>query len=139
MSTPLRADDAEFLRAFEAAEIPCTEWDHAAHVRMAWTMLRSAPLPEATDRVRTALRRIMAAYGIVEGPEQGYHETLTVAWLRVVHARLGDHHDAAAFLADHPALLDKRYLLRHYSRALLLSAHARHGFGEPDLAPLDGG
>ena len=40
-----------------------------------------------------------------------------------------------AFLAAHPALLDKRLLARHYSAALLSAAAARTGWVDPDLTP----
>jgi hypothetical protein len=70
---------------------------------------------------------------------QKYHETITVAWARIVA-----HHVAAdpavcdfdAFVTRYPALLDKTLLARHYSGAALGSATARADWVAPDLVPL---
>jgi hypothetical protein len=40
-----------------------------------------------------------------------------------------------AFARRHPALLDKRLLIRHYRSATLATDHARHGWAEPDVVP----
>jgi hypothetical protein len=41
----------------------------------------------------------------------------------------------AAFADRHPALLDKRLLVRHYRSSTLAAPEARHGWVEPDLQP----
>ncbi|SFO53634.1 hypothetical protein SAMN04489713_10726 [Actinomadura madurae] len=43
--------------------------------------------------------------------------------------------DFAVFIDRHPALLDKRLLIRFYRPTTLASTQARTGWVEPDLAP----
>jgi hypothetical protein len=123
--------DETFLRRFEAASLPSLH--HRDHVRVVFAYARRGGVEHAVTRAREGLRRFAAAHG-----EPGrYHDTLTVAWARVVghHAvATGDEFDA--FLAAHPRLLERDLLSAHYSRARLFSATARAGFVEPDLLAL---
>jgi GrpB-like predicted nucleotidyltransferase (UPF0157 family) len=133
-----RMSDDEFLAAFERGRIPKIEWNHAAHVRMAWLYLRRHGLEVSVPLVREGIRRFNAAMG---GPPTAYHETVTVAYLRLVQARLsqaGCPTTWERFAAAHPELLDRRepLLLRHYSRELIESPRAREEFVEPDLRAL---
>jgi hypothetical protein len=126
--------DAEFLAAFEAAAIPRPGWTHEAHVRMAWLYLTRFPPDEALERVRVGIRRLNAVIGSADG----YHETITVAFVRVIAARLAPGEDYAAFRDRNPELFDRTLasLLRHYTKERLHSPEARRNFLPPDLAPL---
>src|SRR5204863_5727478 len=69
--------------------------------------------------------------------DRGYHETMTQAWMRLVHFTLqefGPKESADAFLDEHTQLLSKRALRFFYSRERIVSAEAKHEFVEPDLA-----
>ncbi len=130
--------DAEFLRAFEECTLPASAWTHQAHVRMAWLYLRAHPLPEGLSRARDGIQRYNAA---VLKKENAYHETITCAYVRLVHDRMrmnGAVKDFASFCTHAPDLLDRTLtaLLRHYRRETLFSDEARAGFVEPDLASL---
>ena len=131
--------DDEFLRAFEDCSIPKASWTHEAHVRMAWLYLRRRPLDEVVPFVRRAIQR----YNTSLGNTEGYHETITVAYLRLIDALID--RDApggtfASFSTAHPTLLDRELsaVLEHYSRDLLFSKEAIRTFVEPDLAALPG-
>ena len=106
---------------------------HAEHLRLAW--LHDDRLgPEAGDEATAAtLKRIDAVHG---GGK--YHETITRFWLELVrHARrrfAGTGFES--MLAEHPQLLDKATLSRHYSPELLASAEARRSLVAPDLEPV---
>jgi hypothetical protein len=89
--------------------------------------------------MREGIRRFNASKRIPDGLEHGYHETLTVAWVRILDAVTRTHGpeaDACAFLAKHAELRDKTLLRRHYSRGRLVTWEAKRRFVEPDLAPL---
>lgn len=132
-------DDAGFLARFEACAIPLEEWTHRAHLRIAWTYLRRHGLLGATGRMRAGILRFNASKGIEDGLDHGYHETLTVAWLRILDAMMRAHGaeaDATAFLEKHPQLHSKALLRLYYSRDRILSWDAKGRFVEPDLAPL---
>jgi hypothetical protein len=132
-----RADD-EFLKAFQDGTLPATEWTHTAHVRMAWLSLTRLSLGRALRKVRAGIRR----YNAVQGGD-GYHDTITVAYVRLIHARLSGSDGPetfAEFCARNPDLLDRSLavLLHHYEKATLFSPRAKERFVEPDREPLPG-
>lgn len=132
------ADEA-FLRAFETQAIPRAKWTHHAHLKVAYLYLTRLPFETALQRVRDGVRAHNAAKGIVDTPTGGYHETITRAWLQVIHAALrefGPAFSADAFLDEQSRLGQKDHLLLFYSPARLRSAEAKANFIEPDLAPL---
>ena len=132
----ISADDDRFRRAFEALEVPPAEFDHAAHVRLAYIYLCEGSIEDAVAKMKTALLAFIAHLGIA--PEK-YHETITRAWIMAV-----DHFmrqspacaSAADLLRRHPQLLDSKIMLTHYSADLLFSDQARAEFVEPNLDPI---
>jgi hypothetical protein len=128
--------DDEFLAAFEECRIPKELWTHEAHVRMAWLYLRRQPLVEVVPFVRRAIQRYNASLGNVEG----YHETITMAYLILIKAGMDREpvETFAAFSGAHAALLDRKMsaLFEHYSREVLFSREATRSFVAPDRAPL---
>ena len=131
--------DEEFLAQFEAASLTPEQWRHRDHVRTAYLYLCRHPLDVAFQKMRDGLGTLNAAHKVPDLPERGYHETITLAWLHLVHCALcefGPAETADGFLDQHTQLLSKRALLLFYSRTLLMSAAAKAAFIEPDLAPL---
>lgn len=132
-------DDRAFLLAFEAAAIPRDQWTHRAHIRMAFLYLRDLPFDEALKRIRSSIQRLNRANQVPETPTSGYHETVTVAWARVVASALRAHgptSDFDAFAEAHPHLLSKTLLRLYYSRECMGAPAAKSSFVAPDLAPL---
>ena len=128
------------VRGFEDCTLPRAEWTHAAHLTVAlWRLLQYEPA-EATERVRRGIRRYNAAHGIAATPTGGYHETLTLFWLRVVRSFLeGGRNEARSLVSlanELVANADKELPLRHYTRERLFSPEARAAWVEPDLKPL---
>ena len=135
-------DDDAFLARFEALSIPLEEWNHRAHLRVAWTYLRRLGLLLAIERMRAGIPKFNAAKGIVDALDRGYHDTLTVAWLRIVDAMMkahGPEADATTFLDKHTQMHSKVLLRLYYTRDRIMTAEAKSRFVEPDLAPLPGG
>lgn len=131
--------DAELLVQFEGCTLPAERWHHAEHIRIAYLYLRRHPFPEALDRMRAGLKALNTAQAVPESLDRGYHETLTVAWLRLVHVILGEYgpaETADAFLEQHPELSQRKSLRLFYSRDRILSWQAKAEFVAPDLAPL---
>jgi hypothetical protein len=132
-------DDDALLAGFEGCTIPSRDWTHREHLRVAYLLLARLPYAGALVRMRDGIRALNAANAVPEGLERGYHETVTVAWMRLVAAALradGPAADSRAFFEAHPGLTDKFALRRHYSRDRILTAEAKAGFVTPDLAPL---
>jgi hypothetical protein len=122
--------DDDFLSRFEAGRLD--SFTHRDHLRVAFAYARRGGVEHAVERARQGLRHFTAAHG---QPER-YHETLTIAWARVVAHHATRATDFDALLAAHPRLLDRHLLLAHYSRELLFSPSARARFVEPDLLAL---
>jgi N-formylglutamate deformylase len=112
--------DDEFVSAFESCTLPPSAFHHSDHIRLARIYLHQMGLDAATERFIESLKRFAAHLG----KSEKYHETMTIAWMRVVAA------------TDHATELDKDHLYRYYSRELLETPEARMGFVEPDLQQL---
>jgi uncharacterized glyoxalase superfamily protein PhnB len=76
--------DAEFLQQFDAGTLDPASFDHEAHFRAAWLCLREAPFRDAVGRLRRGLKRL----AIAAGQPQRYHETITVAYARLIHRQM---------------------------------------------------
>ena len=129
-------NDDEFLAAFEACTLE--EFHHRDHIKVTYLYLRRYPLPEAIVKVRTGLQALAVAWAApVDDLEKGYHETMTQAWVRVVHLTLRDcgvAESADAFCDQQPQLLQKTCLQSFYSRERLMTWEAKREFVDPDLA-----
>jgi hypothetical protein len=103
--------DDEFLAAFEACTL--ADFHHRDHVKITYLYLRRHSLDEAIVKVRTGLKSLAAAWKAPDDLEHGYHETMTQAWVRLVHLAMGEHgavESADAFCEQQPQLLQKTHL-----------------------------
>jgi hypothetical protein len=129
------------VRRFEDCTLPRDEWTHAAHLTVALWHLLQFDWPEAAARVRARIKRYNAAHGIAATPTGGYHETLTLFWLRAVRTFLEAERNEARALVHLANELtethDKGLPLTYYTRERLFSPEARANWVEPDLKPLD--
>jgi hypothetical protein len=106
---------------------------HRQHVHLAFIAAREHA--DAAGQMRDWIRQIAESHG---APHK-YHETITIAWARIVAYHVAADpgvSDFDAFVTRYPALLDKTLLSRHYSAAALRSATARVNWVAPDLVPL---
>lgn len=132
-------DDNELARRFETADLTIDQWNHRRHVRAAWCLLNELPFDEALTKMRTGLKALLPVFGIGESLTMGYHETITVAWFRIIAdlmERYGGHENSQEFLSENTQLASKRVLRLFYSKDRLVSERARREFVEPDIVPL---
>jgi len=128
-------DDATFAGHVESCRIPGSAFRHADHIRLAWIYLRGHDHGEAEARMRESIRRLAAH----AGAPQKYHETLTVAWMRLVAVAIALSPKAATFAEfsrSHPWLFDKDAVLAFWSRERIMDGAARARWVDPDLRPL---
>lgn len=133
MNSDELSDDV-FLATFERAGFAAADFGHRAHLRMAYLYVTRLGAAAAEVRAAEGIRHLAAAHGHTAL----YHETLTLAWVRVVAlavARSGAS-SFAGLLAAHPQLLDNHLLDAHWSREVLFSSRARAEWVPPDLAPI---
>ncbi len=130
--------DHEFRARFEACELSAADFNHRAHVRIAYIYLSEGEPAQAYARMRKSLLRFLAFH---EVDPAKYHETMTHAWLLAVRyfMTLCPESDSAdAFIAADPRLLDPKIMATHYSAERLFSDEARTAFVAPDLDPIPG-
>jgi hypothetical protein len=132
-------DDETFLAQFETGTWPLENMHHREHVKLAYLYLCRYPLEAATAKICASIKAFNAAHKVPDALDRGYHETMTLAWMRLIHCTLeefGPAENADAFVDKHTQLLAKRALLFFYSRDHIMSAGAKQKFVEPDLSPL---
>lgn len=128
------------LDRIDRCDMPNDEFSHRYHLTMAACKIFGGA---TLDEVRNTILALNAANKVEQTTTGGYHETITVAWYRLIK------HHLASLPEETPRLLavnsvlheftDKYVLLRHYSRELIMSWEARKSFVEPDIAPLPEG
>ena len=133
----LSEDDRTFRTTFEAGAVPPSQFNHEAHVRLAYIYLAEHDVDAATEKMRGALLNFLRHHGI---PASKFHETLTRAWVLAVRHFMDRSTvtgtSAGDFVAQNPVLLDSKIMLTHYSARVLFSSDARASFIEPDLDPI---
>lgn len=127
----------ELLDALESCTLQPGQLKHADHIHVAWLYLRTGTPAEALTRFSTSLRRFAASLG----KEGIYHETITWAFMFIIHermARLGPSASWEEFAAANPDLFtwpaDKSVLSRYYRPETLRSELARKMYVMPDRA-----
>lgn len=120
----------------EACQFPVSDFDHRAHLRLAYVYLSENSTGTATELMRDTLHRFLARNGV--DPAK-YHATLTNAWILAVHhfmEKTGSSGSAGEFIERNPELLDPKIMRTHYSAEVLFSDEARAAFVQPDLDPI---
>lgn len=126
-------EDLAFCQAFEALRVKASDFDHRAHVRLAYTYLCGRSVDDAHESMKRSLVRFLAHLGVGQAK---YHETITLAWIMAVKHFMRQSPrcaSASEFLERNPELLDPRIMLTHYSTEVLFSSQARRRFVKPDL------
>ncbi len=121
--------DDEFLRAFFACELESLS--HADHIRAGWLVLHKHSLHSAIGILSDGFRAFAAA----KGKPEVYHETVTWAFLVLMHERIKQGRAGRSwreFLETNPELAAGRRALEcFYSRERLDSQLAREAFVLP--------
>ena len=134
----------EFLAAFEAGKLPKARWTHGAHLLTGACYVHALGEAVAIDKMRLCVKRYNVAVGGQNTDTSGYHETITVAWIKLLARMLREvtesgPMDRAAFAA----LVIVRYEANrdiwksYYDFELVNSVEARRNWVPPTLAPLD--
>lgn len=142
-NTPLTTESGilAIVDGFRSRTLPKEQWTHEAHLVTAiWFHVHHSP-DEAIAYLRGGIITYNDSVGGKNTPTDGYHETMTLFWCRVI----------AGFVAAnrHRSLVDlcstflnsvqatKEYPLTFYSRERLFSVKARATWVEPDLKKLE--
>ena len=137
METHYKTDDEirALVSAFEACSFHPSEFRHYQHLTVAlWYVWHLSP-DEAIAEMTKGIRRLAETYG-----KMGYHETITLFWLRIVANFVAEHRGKTSLTAIANALIDrcndKDLIDQFYSAELLATDKAKAGWVEPDLKAL---
>lgn len=137
MSHPTSDDDIERIaRGLIERTLPKSGWTHAAHFAAAFWLLRHRG-DAAFQEMPPLIRAYNESTGVANTDTGGYHETITIASLRLARAWLTQrahiplHAALAELLASPYGRSD--WLLAYWSREKLFSASARRAWIDPNL------
>ena len=123
------------VSAFEACSFHPSEFRHYQHLTVAlWYVWHLSP-EDAITKMTNGIRRLAERYG-----KMGYHETITLFWLRTVANFAATHRPKTSLTATANAMIDscndKDTINQFYSAELLATAKAKAEWVEPDLKAL---
>ena len=131
----------EFIAAFEAGTLPKTRWTHGAHLLTGACYVHALGEAAATDKMRLCVKRYNEAVDGKNTETSGYHETITVAWIKLLARLLRESApiERAAFaeLALRRFEADRSIFSRYYDFDLVGSVEARRTWVAPTLASFD--
>lgn len=123
-----------------ACALPREAWTHEAHLGACLWLLTERPDIDIDAEIGTIIRRFNESVGGVNDDHNGYHDSITRAYVAGVRLFLADAEEGGLAERVNALLLSdmgcRDWPLRFYSRDRLFSVSARRGFVEPDLAPL---
>ena len=105
-------EDRAFRSTFEAHAIAPSQFNHEAHVRVAYVYLSEHDVESAVQHMREALLSFIEHSGI---PSAKFHATITRAWVLAVRHFMDRSTSTsfADFIAKNPDLLDSKIMLTH--------------------------
>ncbi len=122
------------IEDFERGDVDAKQFNHEAHVFVAWSYLQKYQLQESIARFCKALRKLTKKLGV----ESKYHETISWFFMILIAERKAASEDWQAFrrrnadlFATQPAIISA-----YYSSERLGSLLARTQFVMPDRLPL---
>ena len=124
-----------------AHDLPKAEWTHEAHLAATTYLLLKHPEIDLDTALPGLIRAYNESVGGVNDDTQGYHDTITRAFLHGIRLFLSEA-DSAAPVHDlvndllHSPMGQRDWPLRFWSKERLISVEARRGWVEPDLAVL---
>jgi hypothetical protein len=137
MKSYYKSDDEirTFVAAFEACTFHPSEFRHYQHLTVALWYVWHLPREEAITKMTTGIRRLAETYG-----KMGYHETITLFWLRIVSNFAAEQRGKLSLTATANALIeccnDKDLIRQFYSEELIATDKAKAEWVEPDLKAL---
>ncbi|MEY9362145.1 hypothetical protein ABH994_004866 [Bradyrhizobium yuanmingense] len=132
------AEVAELSEGFLARTLPGARFSHREHLIVTSYLLATDPARDWRVELPEMIRAYNVAAGGVNDDVRGYHHTITMAFLMIIEGILAEVGRRDIVAACNAVLASratgKDVLLRFWSREVLFSREARHGWIEPDLA-----
>jgi hypothetical protein len=130
-----------FLAAFEGCTLPKERWTHGAHLLTGACYVHGLGREAALEKMRVCVRRYNESVGGKNTDTSGYHETITVMWIRLLdglRCEVGPMGRAEfARLAVERFVGEKDVFRRYYDFDVVGSVEARREWVAPNLMGLD--
>ena len=124
-----------------ARTLPREEWTHEAHLAATTYLVLRHPEIDLDTELRGIISRYNESVGGLNSDSEGYHDTITHAYLRGIRLFLSEAdiarpvHDLVNELLMSP-MGRRDWPLRFWSKERLMSVEARRNWVEPDLAAM---
>lgn len=124
-----------------AHDLPKAEWTHEAHLAATTYLLLKHPEIDLDTALPGLIRAYNESVGGVNSDSEGYHDTITRAYLHGIRLFLSEADRATPIheLANdllHSPMGQRNWPLRFWSKERLMSVEARRGYVPPDMAAL---
>lgn len=121
-------DDTEFLHQFMTQALDFKDWTHAAHVRMAYLVMKENQglgIQDMYHKISDLIRKYNAVNK--ELVKTGFHATITWFWVSVVYQRVTSacYSDFEEFVRENQDLLGFSLIFNHYHHDVLFSQDAK--------------
>jgi hypothetical protein len=131
---------SQLIAALEECRLALADFDHRTHVQVGFAYLQRHGYAGALAAMARSLRRFAAHHG----KDGLYHETVTVAFLALIHERMAEDLielggrdpkvlDWEGFATRHPDLFARDLLTRYYDKATLATPLAKRCFVLPRI------
>lgn len=130
----------ELVHQFETKSLPKACWTHNAHLTVGIYYLYHTTFYEAVCNMKAKIITYNESTGGINSPSSGYHETLTVFWLKIIDNYLSQKKGRILFEICNEFLVSpfshKDLPLHYYSQENLFSINARAVWTIPDKKSL---
>ncbi len=124
--------------------MPKARWTHGAHLLTGACYVHALGQAAAIDRMRICVKRYNESVGGKNTETSGYHETITIAWVKLLDSLLrevsGDgtpERAEFARLAVERFVGDREIFRRYYDFDVAASVEARRSWIQPTLGSFD--
>ena len=128
------------VKAFNNKVLPKSDWNHNAHIIIAFWYNWNYPFPQAVNGVRANIKGYNESVGTDNTDDAGYHETLTLLWMTITKNYILEFPNknfeelTNDFLQTKES--KKEIVFDFYSKEVLFSKKARKSWVEGDINPV---
>lgn len=132
------SDIEDLVRQFISHSLPVEEWNHHAHILVAFWFNMKYDYSVAVRLVSACIKSYNLSVGTINSDNSGYHETLTIFWMGITRFYMIQHPVSSIadlineFLGSKYAM--KEFPFEYYSREYLFSVKARKEWVDGDLS-----
>ena len=128
----------DFIAAFEAGTLDKSRWTHAAHIFTGACYVHSFGEVAAIARMRDRVSAYNLAVGGQNTATSGYHESITVFWIKLIatHHNPGESRATFAHRAVRDLAPNRNIYADFYDFDLVASTEARRTWIAPNLRTL---